>query len=145
MSFLSFLYYNHIVFTSDVIRFNSLPYYVVSGSNITITCSIDANRLIVLLDNSIHVKIKHRVSNKLTYCSTIFLNYGNRRNYSSDCTLSNVKLSDAGEYTCAYYRTTSNPFITIEPVVNTTATALTVQSKLYHYLTLFVYEFIYSC
>ena len=61
--------------------------------------------------------------------------------YSFHYTLNNLKLSDAGEYTCVYYRTTSNSFITIEPFHNTSATvtALTVQSKLSLYLTLFIY------
>ena len=60
----------------------------------------------------------------------MFPNSGNSRNYLINCTLTNLKLSDAGEYTCVYYRTTSNPFITIEPIDNTTVTTLTVQSKL---------------
>ena len=55
---------------------------------------------------------------------------GGSASYLFDYTLTNLKLSDAGEYTCVYYRTTSNPFITIEPTDITTVTTLTVQSKL---------------
>ena len=129
----------YLVTTSDSIEFKPLPSYIITDSSINITCQIDIRHL-VFFDTDIHVKIKHSVSS-LSY-SVMSPSNGGAASYLFDHTLTNLKLSESGEYTCVYYRTTSNPFITIEPINITTVTTLTVQSKLSLYLTVFTCVFI---
>ena len=74
------------------------------GNNITLSCSViysfphdlDTNLTIQWLNSSSH--ILHSITNIKNYAEDT-LNY----------TISNVKLSDAGRYTCSFFIATSNP------------------------------------
>ena len=42
--------------------FSSLPPYIVSGSNVTITCQVDVKQLLYTLHTNVHMEIKSSVS-----------------------------------------------------------------------------------
>ena len=100
------------------------PHYIV-GNNVTLTCFVTKpNPHYVDINTTVNIQWSShkRISNH--YFIHIY-------NQNFNHTLTNIKLSDAGEYNCSYYLTSANdnPYIKSSDV-KTEATILMIKSKL---------------
>ena len=100
-------------------------YYEVD-SNVTLSCKIiEPNSPLVDINTTVNIKWS---SNKNIYQQCSIHPYNRYFNH----TLTNIKLSDAGEYNCTYYlnSTTDNPYIKPSDV-RKGVTNVTVKSEIY--------------
>ena len=120
------LFYSLILvpINSTSLVFNALqPYYEV-GSNVTLTCFVtNSDTHHVDIDTTVNIQWS---SNRNSLKQSHTHNY----NRGFTHTLTQLKLSDAGEYKCSYYLTSTNdnPYIK-QSEVNTDVTTVMIKSK----------------
>ena len=104
-------------------------FYYEVGTDVTLSCKVtEPNSLLVDISTSVNIKwsSNKNISQYSIHPYNSYLNH----------TLTNIKLSDAGEYNCTYYlnSTTDNPYIKPSDV-RTGVTSVTIKSEL-HVLTI---------
>ena len=110
------------------------PHYEV-GSNVTLTCFVTKpNTQHVDIDTIVNIQWRSHKKTSNQYSS---YSYNENLNHN----LTKLKLSDAGEYNCSYYltSTTNNPYIK-ESNVNTNTTHVTIKSKLSFKVIIYSFE-----
>ena len=102
---------------------NELEPHYEAGSNVTLTCFVTKPNVDVSTTVNIQWSSLERISNQYSIHS-----YNKNFNH----TLTQLKLSDAGEYSCSYYltSTTNNPYIK-QSNVKTKTTHVGIKSKLF--------------
>ncbi|XP_019857657.1 PREDICTED: uncharacterized protein LOC105314346 [Amphimedon queenslandica] len=101
---------------------NPIPSYYEVGNKVTLSCKVtEPNSPLVDIDTAVNIKWS---SNTIVNQQYSIYPYKKYFNY----TLTNIKLSDAGEYSCTYYlnSTTNNPYI-IPSDVRTGVTIVTIK------------------
>ena len=90
------------------------------GSNITFTCSVPLSSY-VDIDTILIIRWSNNVSQMIN-----LLSHSDHEFHEHNITVSSLKLTDAGEYTCTYYfiNTINNEFVidSDEKIVNTSVT-----------------------
>ena len=101
------------------------PMHMMVGTNIILTCSVKYPNS-SFIDVSTNLTIQWLNSSNHTLHSYTGLN--DYTEHTLNYTISNVKLSDAGQYTCQYYVSSSNSFVIASDVMRA-VTNVSVQSK----------------
>ena len=114
-----------IVPIHESMLFLSLPSYFEFGSNVTLFCDVTTSVTDLKIRTKVNIKwIKDHT--KFILKSDSCLEYGTK----FAITLNNIKLSDAGKYSCTYYLTSaSNNSYIKSSVVSNGSTNVTVKSK----------------
>ena len=102
----------------------SLKSYYEVNSNVTLTCYVTApTSSLININITLNVIWMSHKNDSATFSANNFINFFNQN-------INNSKLSDAGEYSCTYYltSTTDNPYIK-QSIPVTKVTNITIKSK----------------
>ena len=98
--------------------------YTDAGKSIILNCSLTYSKL---SHNDISTNLTIQWLNSSNHILHSYTSLNDYTEHTLNYTISNVKLSDAGQYTCQYNVSSNNFFVITSDVVNTT-TNLSVQS-----------------
>ena len=120
----------------DIVSFTPLSSNYTAGDSLVINCTITAYQLSPVITTKITSYLKH---NNIIVNSSIF-NVTVNGSYTYSWTTSfNVKLSNAGRYTCTFFLS-NNSFVQSSDVKSTTVNTI-VRSELVLYLLDFLFDF----
>ena len=113
-----FMMYFVVNNSRDTVSFTPLSSYYTAGDSVVINCTITAYQLSPVITTKVTSYLKH---NNIVINSSIFnVTVNGSYKFSWATFLNNVKLSNAGRYTCSYFLS-NNSFVQSSDVKSETA------------------------
>ena len=110
----------------DTVSFTPLSPYYTAGDSLVLNCTITAYQLSPVITTKVTSYLKH--SNSIIRSSVFSITVNEHYKFSLTTSFTNLKLSNAGNYTCSYFLS-NNSFVQLSEVKSTTVT-LTIKSEL---------------
>ena len=131
-----------VINSRDTVSFTSLSYYYTAGDSLTkpINCTITAYQLSPVIKTKVTSYLKH---NNININSNIFnITVNGSFKFSLTNSFNNLRLSNAGRYTCSYFLS-NNSFVQSSDVKSKTVNAIVKSELVFSYINL-IFHFIFS-
>ena len=121
----------------DIVSFSSLSPYYTAGDSLTLNCTITAYQLSPVITTKVTSYFKH--NNIIITSHTFDVTIHELYMFSLIKSFTNLKLSNAGNYTCSYFLS-NNSFVKSSDVKSVAVNAI-VRSELVFYLLKVLFDY----